>query len=250
METLPSGLRPGDQKKSDDRTSDLAVGCQPPVSGVLGNSGDRVKNAGATVSRHAFRESFWYQVVVLFVKSIPFLNTNVKWLTGLSRKVKYGLPKTGVFLLRWCFQEVRHCCLFFDTSVVGFSFLWSVVWSLLLNTLILGGVSQIQVAGVLLGSRRVGRLHALCFRLEDWVRHLVHIPSYLSYFPAAHYSTQGYSSCLHPVPRPCNNSIASIGPHPGLMTNSAMCFMGRSINNAYRTSWVMIWCGSLTIWTM
>jgi len=31
VETLLSGLRPGDQKTSDDRTSDLAEGCLPPL---------------------------------------------------------------------------------------------------------------------------------------------------------------------------------------------------------------------------
>jgi len=68
--------------------------------------------------------------------------------------------------------------------------------------------------------------------------------------PAAHYPSQGYSPCLYPIFRPCNNSIASTGLHPTSTTNFVMCFMGRSINNACRTFRAMIWCGLSTTWTM
>jgi len=57
------------------------------------------------------------------------------------------------------------------------------------------------------------------------------------------------SPCLRPVPRRCNDSIASKGLHPTSVTNFVMCSMERSMSNVYRTSRVMIWFGSLTIWT-
>jgi hypothetical protein len=58
-----------------------------------------------------------------------------------------------------------------------------------------------------------------------------------------------YPSCPHPVPRSCNNSIASTRPHPGSTINSATYFTGRSIDNACRPFKAMISYGSLTIWT-
>ena len=51
--------------------------------------------------------------------------------------------------------------------------------------------------------------------------------------PAAHFPSQGYSSCSYPVPRPCNNSIALTCPHRGFTINSATYFVGRSIDDAY-----------------
>jgi hypothetical protein len=82
-----------------------------------------------------------------------------------------------------------------------------------------------------------------------------HIPSYpprtVHCSSTTRYSGEGHSRCPRPIPRPCNNSTASTGPHPGSTINSTTYFMGRSIRNACRTFnlAIWIWCGLSTIWT-
>lgn len=84
-------------------------------------------------------------------------------------------------------------------------------------------------------------------RFVDWVRHSTHIPSYLPHFFAAHYPGQECSSCLHPILRPCENSVASTSLCPTSTTNCA-AYCGRgSILNACITCKTVTQSGLLTI---
>ena len=93
---------------------------------------------------------------------------------------------------------------------------------------------------------------SICHRrlsLVDEVSFLIHISSYLPPFPSAHRLTRGQSSCLRPVPYPCNDSITSTSLHPAFTTNSAVLSVGRIMSNACRTFNPMMPHGLLTIWT-
>jgi len=90
----------------------------------------------------------------------------------------------------------------------------------------------------------------------DVINKVVRISSHMPQFPTltAHDPSlttrdpsQGYPPCLPPVPRPCDNSIASTSFHLIFQTNFATYSMGWSICNVWWTSRTMIWCGWLSI---
>jgi len=84
----------------------------------------------------------------------------------------------------------------------------------------------------------------------DVIHKAVRISSYLPPFTSstAHNPSRGYPPCLPPVPRPCNNSIASTSLHPIIKTNSATYSTGKTTSDVFGASRAMIWRGWSTIW--
>jgi len=80
----------------------------------------------------------------------------------------------------------------------------------------------------------------------DVVDEVVRISSYLPPLTnsTAHNSSRGCPPCLPPVPRSCNNSIASTSLRPTLKTNSSKYSMGGNTGNGGgASSLAMIWRG-------
>ena len=80
----------------------------------------------------------------------------------------------------------------------------------------------------------------------DVIDEVVRISSYLPPFTnsTAHNPSRGYPPCLLPVPRSCNNSVASTSLRPTLKTSSSKYSVGRNTGNmGGASSLAMIWRG-------